>query len=147
MVLHLDADLADVALALEMPERGAQLGERVRAVDRRPDGVLLHGRDHGGELVAIADGNSAQARGLHDQDREAEIVPGAADDADYADGPAHANGAERLRDRAAAADLDHEVDALGHVLQHALAPLGVVRIVDNVSRAESAQLLELRRAR
>src|ERR1700730_15954 len=101
MTSHLDADLADVTPALEIFERGAQLSERKRAVDHRTNRVQLHGGDHRGELVAIANGDSVQSRGLHDQDREVEIVPGAGHDTNDADGPAHADCAKRLPDGAA----------------------------------------------
>ena len=74
---------------------------------------------------------------VHDDQRKIEFERRAAHYPDHGDGTAHAGRADRLLDRACAADLDHEIDAAtAGQLARGLAPFRVFPIIDRMGGAE-----------
>ena len=99
---------------------------------------------HVGELPAVAERDADDIQHVHGDQRQREIERRTGDHADHGDGAAELRRADRLLDRAGAADLDHEIDAAAvGELARGLSPFRVFAIIDHVIGAERTQPREL----
>ena len=108
---HADDDFAEMRAGRHVIEGRLHLVEAEYAIDRRLDLVRGDGSVHRLEHLGRADGNALHVGALGEDQSRIELGRAAAHAADDADLAADADGAERARQRAGAADLDHVVDA------------------------------------
>ena len=100
------------------------------------------------EVVARADVDSLDANLLVKDERDGNGIGGAGEHADLRDDAAHADGAQRARKRADAADFDDEIDAFAvGLFKDPAVPLGGFSVVEAGVEAEGTCALELGFAR